>query len=228
MTAPGSLRTGPPAAVLRLHGISKSYAGRRVLHDVNLEVAAGECVALLGPNGAGKSTLLRIAANLTRPDAGAVAIRGTPAKHDAAEARGHLGYIGQEPALYDDLTPAEHLRLWARLHNRPDTPPGGTDAALGQAGLAAAAHKPTGSLSRGQRQRLGLALATQGDPAVLVLDEPFTALDARGAADLEAHLAARRASGTAILLTVHDEAQARRLATRRVRLDRHRLTEEPA
>lgn len=231
MTAPASTRAGTTpgrtTALLRLRGVTKSYGGRRVLEQVDLEVSAGETVAVLGPNGSGKSTLLRIAANLTYPDQGSVAVLGQDLPHDAPASRGNLAYVGQDPALYDDLTPAEHLRFWSRLRRKPLDAAAG-DAALAKAGLAAAAHKPTVTLSRGQRQRLALTLAGLGDPPLVLFDEPFTALDAHGQRDLEETLRGRREAGAAILLSLHDLEQARRIATRVLRLDHHRLVEVSA
>lgn len=204
---------------LVLRNIAKSFAGRTILRDVGLEVRAGEAVAVLGPNGSGKSTLLRIAAVLSPPDQGEVAVAGSPARRDDQAARRAIAYVGQEPALYDDLTPAEHVRLWGQLRKVEAD----VDAVLTDAGLAAAAHRPCGQLSRGQRQRAALAIALLGDPRILVLDEPFTALDSEGEAWLGDLLARRRAAGCALLVAVHEPAQADRLRARTVRLRDRRL-----
>ncbi len=206
-------------AALRLRDVAKSYGGRAILRAVSLEVAAGQAVAVLGPNGAGKSTLLRVAAALSPADQGTVEVQDAPAGRDDRAARRAIGYVGQEPALYDELTPTEHVTLWARLRQgKPDV-----DAVLADAGLAAAAHRPCAHLSRGQRQRLALALALLGSPPVLVLDEPFTALDSQGEAWLADRLAAHRAAGAALLVAVHDHKQADRLLARTLRLREKRL-----
>lgn len=208
-----------PQATLRLRAVSKSFAGRRVLRDVHLDVHASEAVAVQGPNGSGKSTLLRIAAALSPPDEGEVEVAGAPVRRDDLAARRAIAYVGQDPALYDELSPSEHVRVWARLR-KADLD---VDAVLGDAGLAAAAHRTCGTLSRGQRQRVALVLALLGDPRVLVLDEPFTALDAAGEAWLGNALGHRRAAGCALLVAVHDPAQADRLLARTVRLRDRRL-----
>ncbi|HUR26204.1 MAG TPA: heme ABC exporter ATP-binding protein CcmA [Candidatus Thermoplasmatota archaeon] len=209
------------APALRLRGVTKRYGARMVLRGLDLDVARGETVAVLGPNGAGKSTLLRIAAGLARPDSGAVAIAGHDTRKDPLAARKACSFLSQAAPLYDELTPAEHVAWWARLHGRDATPPA-ADQAVAEAGLRRLAHHPVRTLSGGERQRLALALALLPDPAVLVLDEPFTALDGVAHAWLESLLAARRESGTgATLLSLHDEAAAARVAGRVLRLAAH-------
>lgn len=197
----------PPAmaAALRLHQVTKRLGGRTVLRQVSLDVAPGETLAILGPNGSGKSTLLRVAAGQSRPDAG------------AAERDGAASFLGQDAPAYAELTPAEHVAWWARLWRKPHDA-AAVHAALAEAGLLALAHRPAGTLSRGERQRLALALAFLPDAPLLVLDEPFTGLDTVAHAWLESRLAARRASGKATLLALHGEDAAARVADRVMRL----------
>jgi ABC-2 type transport system ATP-binding protein len=207
----------PPQPLLRLRGVSKRYGARTILKGLDLDVAAGETVAVLGPNGAGKSTLLRIASGLSRPDAGSVEVAGHDARREPLAARKACAVLSQDAPLYDELTPAEHIAWWARLHGR-DAGQAATDRALVEAGLARLAHHPVRTLSRGERQRLALALVLLPEPPVLVLDEPFAALDAVAHAWLESLLVARRAAGRATLVSVHDEAAAARIASRTLRL----------
>ena len=206
---------------LRLRGVAKRYGARSILRGLDLDVADGETVAVLGPNGAGKSTLLRIAAGVSRPDAGTVEVAGHDARREPLATRRACSFLSQEAPLYDELTPAEHVAWWARLHGR-EASAAAADQALLAAGLARLAHHAVRTLSRGERQRLALALALLPQPRLLVLDEPFTALDAVGHAWLESILAARKASGRgATLLSLHDEAAAARVAGRVVRLAAH-------
>ena len=201
---------------LWLSNVRKSYGGRALWTSVDLTVETGETVALLGANGAGKSTLLRIAATVCRPTAGSVVVGNVDARREPEKARCLLGYQPQDAPVYAELTPAEHLRWWMRLHDAPVD----VDAALVHFGLAAMAHKPSATLSRGQRQRVALAMASLHAPPLLLLDEPFTALDGAGQSVVGSILESRRGNqGT--LLALHDEAQARRLADRVVRLDRN-------
>jgi ABC-2 type transport system ATP-binding protein len=192
-------------AALTLTGITKRLGGRPVLRGVGLQVGAGETVAVLGPNGSGKSTLLRIAAGQSRPDKG------------RAERPAPVSYLSQEAPVYAELTPAEHVRWWSRLWRRPHDAEA-VHAALADAGLLQLAHRAAGTLSRGERQRLALALAFLPDAGLLVLDEPFTGLDTVAHAWLESRLAARKAAGKATLLSLHGEEAALRVADRVVRL----------
>lgn len=215
---------------LRLRGVGKSYGNRAILSGIDLRLAPGECVAVMGRNGSGKSTLLRLAATLVRPTAGTVEVAGIDAGHHPEHARAGLSLLSQEAPLYPELTPREHLRWWARVQGMPDAP-GRIDAALAAAGLArdgGHAHAtgpptrrgsdlPVRSLSRGTRQRLAIAMALLPDRPLLILDEPFTALDDEGRAWLVGEVAARRGR-QAILLALHDEAQAAALANRTLHL----------
>lgn len=206
---------------LLLAGVGKRYGPRPILRAVDLAVAPRETVALLGPNGSGKTTLLRIAATIARPDAGRVVVGGVDARRFGELARARLAYAPQNAPVYAELTVAEHLAWWGRLRGarveRADV-----ERALADAGLARMSRERGVALSRGQRQRLVLAMSFLGDPPLLLLDEPFTGLDGEGQEWLEARLAARRGS-TATLVAWHDADAARRLADRRLRLADGRL-----
>lgn len=206
-------------AALRLSGVCKSYDGRVVLHDIDLTVEAGETVGVLGANGSGKSTLLRLVATLARPDAGTVEVCGVAAADKPETARRHLSILTQDAPTYAELTPHEHLAWWSRAQGLR-LAPATIEAATVESGLGHAAHKPAGTLSRGQRQRLALAMALLPDRALLVLDEPTTALDTEGRRWLETRLATRRG---AALMALHDAGEADRLCDRVIRLDGGRL-----
>jgi ABC-2 type transport system ATP-binding protein len=201
------------APTLTLEGVSKAFSRRPVLRALTLRVEAGERVALTGPNGCGKTTLLRIAATLVRPDSGHVAVMGQDARRDPVAARTCMSVLTQDAPVYPDLTPREHVRWWARAQGvrAPDA-----DAILGDAGLAGAASHPARRLSRGQRQRLALALAFLPERPLLLLDEPATGLDADGRAWLADRLRALPPT-TSVILAGHEAAVAG-LATRTVPL----------
>lgn len=149
-------------------------------------MAPGEHVLLQGENGAGKSTLLRLVATMVRPTAGTVEVAGTDARRDPEQARRALSILVQESPLYPELSPREHLRWWARAQGALN-PPG----LLASAGLDGHADVPARNLSRGQRQRVALAMALLPDRPLLLLDEPFASLDDAGARWLRRELDAR-------------------------------------
>ena len=187
----------PPRLVVE--GIGKTYRRRRVLDGVDLVVAAGEVVAVVGPNGAGKSTLLRICAGLESPDAGRVTVHGG------------LGYCPQQPALVDLLRAAEHFELV------------GAGRGLGReesrrAGLELAARldwvpddRTVGELSGGTRQKLNVVLSALGDPAVLLLDEPYQGFDGESFLDFWEQVWHWRDEGRAVVVVTHRPEQLKRV-----------------
>jgi heme exporter protein A len=165
-------------AVARLR---RDYGDRPALGGVSFFLAAGESLVVLGPNGAGKTTLLRILATLLRPTSGEVSVLGCSLPGEAWKLRGRVGYLGHEPLLYRDLTGRENLRFHARLH--------GVDRAraevrieglLAAAGMSRRADERVAELSAGMRQRLAICRCVLHEPALLLLDEPDSNLDASG------------------------------------------------
>lgn len=194
-------------------GLEKRFGRRRAVAGLTAAVAPGECLALLGPNGAGKSTFLRLAAGLARPTAGGLRVLGRDPR--STSSRAAVGYLGHRAGVYAALTARENLRLHARLHGLP-SPDGPVAAGLERVGLAARADEPVRAFSQGMKQRLGLARVLLHDPEVLLLDEPFSGLDAGGARVLEEVLAQLREAGRTVVLVTHDADAAVRLATRLV------------
>jgi len=187
--------------------VCRSRGGHRVVDGVSFSVAAGEIVGLIGLNGAGKTSLIDCLAGLAAPDEGQIRVAGHAPGSRAARAA--TGTLLQQPGLPARLRVAETMALFAGLQGRPVCPK--LAAALG---LAAIADQRVDRLSGGQRQRLALALALQHDPAVILLDEPATALDPGMRRDLAVLLASRRAAGAAILMATHDLAEAASLCDR--------------
>jgi len=200
-------------------GLSKRFGPTQALAGVDLAVPAGAVLAVLGPNGAGKTTLLRLVAGLARPSAGRLAVAGERAGRPAARAR--VGLVGHQTFLYPELTARENLLFAARLHRVPRALGRAADL-LREEGLAALADRPAGTLSRGTAQRLAIARALVHDPLALLLDEPFTGLDAASADRLAARIAAARDAGRAVLLSTHDVARASALADTALVLSRGR------
>lgn len=163
---------------VELRGVRKSFGRQTVLHDIDFSVHRGEIVGLLGPNGSGKTTSLRIVAGFLAADAGSVEICGEPVGPGAPGVRAHVGYLPERPPLYDPLTVYEYLDFVAaakgigRAGRRR-----AVDAAIDAFDLGAVRRKVVGHLSKGFRQRVGLAQATLGNPEVLLLDEATSGLD---------------------------------------------------
>jgi heme ABC exporter ATP-binding subunit CcmA len=199
--------------LLEATGLRRAYGRRQVLRDIDLTLCAGEAVAVAGPNGAGKTTLLRVLAGLARPDRGEVRLDGQPLRRDAPEVRRAVGLVSHQTLLYDDLTLHENLTFAARLYGLP-TPSAAARSALDEAGLGARADESPRRLSRGLAQRAAIARALLHRPRVLLLDEPFTALDAAASERLRSELRTRREQGLGIVLVTHQLAEAWQVATR--------------
>jgi heme ABC exporter ATP-binding subunit CcmA len=192
--------------VVSARGLSRRYGRFWALRDLDLEMFAGEAIALLGANGAGKSTLLSLLCTLSRPSDGRLEIMGLDPQKKSAEVRAHLGYVAHHTLLDDALTARENLRYYGdvfgldRLEER-------IEQRLTQMGLIERAEDRAEGFSRGMRQRLSLARALLHDPKLLILDEPFTGLDAPGCRDLANALAEEKSRGCALILATHQLAE---------------------
>lgn len=198
-------------SLVHVHGLERRFGTVAALRGVDLDVEAGECVLLVGPNGAGKSTLLRTLAGLVRPTRGTVTVAGRDLWRDPS-ARRAVGFLSHHAFVYDDLTARENLRFAAALHGL-DGVESRIDAALDAAGLTRRADATVAGFSRGMLQRLAIARATLHDPALLLLDEPFTGLDAPAGDALRERLAALRA-GRALVCVTHEPSELWTLASR--------------
>jgi ABC-2 type transport system ATP-binding protein len=197
------MRTSAASAVLlEARAIDKRFGDRQALRGVSLAAAAGEVVAIIGPNGAGKTTLLSIIAGIQRPDAGELVVPP-----------GEIGWVPQQAAVYGKLTVAENLRLFARLEKRPDVEES-VRRMLRQAGLEARAGDQAATLSGGNRQRVNIAIGLLAQPDALLLDEPTAALDPRQRGRLWEFIRALAESGTTVLFSTHNVAEAERNADR--------------
>ena len=188
--------------VIQADNLGKSYGVTWALRGVRLEVGAGEAVAVFGANGAGKSTLLRLLATLSSPSCGTLQLMGRDAGQHPQLVRAALGVLVQQSYLYAELTAAENLALYADLYGVTDGPQRVREV-LADIGLSQVATRRVRTLSRGMQQRLALARAMIHRPALLLLDEPDSGLDAAGQRYLAHLLRAGCRQGQAVVLATH-------------------------
>ena len=186
-------------ADVSIRGLTKHFGPVRAVEDLTFEVPAGRITGFLGPNGAGKTTTLRMALGLVRPTAGVALIDGSPYA-DLPNPRRVVGAVLEATGFHGGRRGRDHLRVLAQQAGVPDSR---VDEVLELVELTAAADRRVGGYSLGMRQRLGLASALLGDPAVLILDEPANGLDPPGIAWLRELLRELAADGRAILVSSH-------------------------
>jgi heme exporter protein A len=207
---------------LQADDIRKTFGHFSALAGVTLNVARGEFLALFGRNGAGKTTFLKIAATLIRHTHGNIRIEGLDIREEPEKARRHIGFLSHNTYLYRDLNPVENLRFFARLYQIPQ-PDKRIESLLDRVGLRRRASDPVRAFSRGLHQRLGIARVMLHDPSLILLDEPYTGLDANAVDVLNDLLDEARAAGKTIILTTHDLEQGLRGATRAAIIDRGKV-----
>jgi heme ABC exporter ATP-binding subunit CcmA len=193
--------------VISARNLSKRFGVKRVFERVDLELERGDFLLVTGPNGAGKSTLLRVLAGLAAPTEGELAL----------PERGAIGYLGHEPQVYRELTPLENLHLFGRLYRVPDRSER-IGMLLERFGLWHVRDGRVSTFSRGMQQRLALCRVLLHDPSLLVLDEPFNALDAAGAELLDGTLAEQELRDRTLIVATHDPARVEHLATKALAL----------
>jgi len=208
------------AAALEVDRVSKYYGDFPALRDIQLSITPGSTVALLGRNGAGKTTLLRIIAGLSKASEGSVRIQNADVREQATRRR--IGVLGHGISLYDELSATENLVLFANLYGLTE-PEKTADAWLVRTGLDRVRDGLVREFSRGMRQRLAVARAFMHEPEVLLLDEPFTALDDRAIAVLQSLLADAHANGRTIILSTHQLREALEVATHVALIQRGQL-----
>jgi ABC-2 type transport system ATP-binding protein len=165
-------------AMIKVEGLTKRYAGVTALQDVSFTVQRGEIVGFLGPNGAGKSTTMRILTGFIPASAGRVEVAGLDVFEDSLAVRRHIGYMPENNPLYEDMRVGEYLKFRAKLKDVPRAQrKERIDDCMEMTGIADVRRRVIGQLSKGYRQRVGLADALLGDPDLLILDEPTIGLD---------------------------------------------------
>jgi ABC-2 type transport system ATP-binding protein len=209
----GSVSGPGPAAVLA-EGLTKRFGARTAFENVDFSVGYGEVFGFLGPNGAGKTTTVRTLGTLIAPTSGSASVAGLALTPDnAVEIRRRIAVMPESPGLYLRLSVAENLEFFAGLYELDDVR-GRIDRALRAVNLQDRADDPCRSLSKGLRQRVGLARALLSDPQVLFLDEPTSGLDPVAAREVHDLVDGLRKRGVTIFLTTHRLAEAERLCDR--------------
>jgi heme exporter protein A len=193
--------------VISARGLGRSFGAKRVIRDLDLELAERETLLVTGPNGSGKSTLLALCAGLLVP---------TQGKLEVAADRGRIGYLAHEPLVYRELTALENLDLYGRLYRVPERRER-IGMLLERYGLWESRRDRVATFSRGQQQRLALCRTLLHQPDLLLLDEPYAGLDEAGAELLDAELGGLAGTRTLVLAT-HDPERVAPLATERLAL----------
>ena len=212
----------PDTFALESEDIRKTFGHFVALTGITLSVKRGEFLALFGRNGAGKTTFLKIAATLVRYTYGKLRIEGIDIREEPEKARRHIGFLSHNTYLYRDLNPIENLRFFCRLYGMPDSEER-ILSLLDRVGLRRRASDPVRAFSRGLHQRLGIARVMLHDPSIILLDEPYTGLDANAVEILNQILDQAWAAGRTIILTTHDLEQGLRSATRAAIIDRGKI-----
>jgi ABC-type multidrug transport system ATPase subunit len=193
--------------VISARGLGRRFGTKRVLRDLDLEVQSGELLLVTGPNGSGKSTLLALMAGLLVPTEGELEV-DLP--------RGRIGYLAHEALVYKELTALENLDLYGRLYHVPERRET-IGALLERFGLGGSRHQRVGSFSRGMQQRLALCRVLLHDPELLLLDEPYSGLDA-AARTLVDDVLAESAGSRTLVVASHEPEHVRSLATQALAL----------
>jgi len=204
-------------------GLTKQFGTTTALAGIDLDVAPGEGLAVFGPNGAGKTTLVRLLTLTLRPTRGTLHVLGRDPRREGAAIRAGLGVISHHLFLYDALSALENLEFFAGLYGVA-APRRRCLELLEAVGLTLRADDPLGSLSRGMQQRVAVARALVHDPEIVLLDEPFTALDPRACTVLEGLLADLRRRGRTVILTTHDLPRGLAASSRYIVMTRGRIT----
>jgi ABC-2 type transport system ATP-binding protein len=207
---------------VRLEGVTKTYGATAAVSDLSFTVEEGEVFGIVGPNGAGKSTTLGMLSGLIRPTGGTITIFGKDRRQHALHIAQRTGVLTEDPSFYDHLSVSKNLLIFARLAGREVT----LNKVLDLVGLDQVADQRAGTLSRGMRQRLGLAQAFLTEPELLLLDEPTSALDAEQSHEIvELLRRLSKVAGVTIIMSSHQIDEIEALCDRIAVLDRGRLAQ---
>jgi len=197
-----------PGVAIEVRGLSKSFGGREVVHDLSMQVKRGTIYGFLGPNGSGKTTTIRMLCGLLTPDRGDGFCLGYDIRRDADMIKRQVGYMTQRFSLYQDLSVRENLEFVARLYGLSDARRAARDM-IERIGLRGREEQLAGELSGGWKQRLALGACTLPNPRLLLLDEPTAGVDPKARRDFWNEIHALAAEGLTVLVSTHymDEAE---------------------
>jgi heme exporter protein A len=215
-----AMQVARPVTGIEVRSVTRRYGATLALRQVSTHFRAGTLTFLEGPNGAGKSTLLAIIGTVLKPSSGSVIYE--PFGDDAEQARRHIGWVAHESHCYRELSGRRNVALVGEIHGVSRLSEN-VERVIARVGAEPFADRPVGTLSRGQRQRIALARALVHDPTVLLLDEPWTGLDAASVERLEAVILEEIARNSLVIAVTHGTGVAERLGARRLRIEGGRV-----
>lgn len=210
--------------MIRVEGLTKDYGARRAISNLNFEANQGEIVGFLGPNGAGKTTTMRILTGYMPPTDGTASVAGYDVVAESLEVRKRVGYLPETVPLYTDMTAFEYLKFMADLRKLPDAQERAEEA-LEMVGLEGRSESYIGTLSKGMRQRMGLAQALIHHPEVLILDEPTIGLDPGQVVEVR-HIIREMGKQRTVLLSTHILSEAQQICDRVLIINKGKIIAE--
>lgn len=209
-------------ATIEVNHITKQYGQQKALDDVSLSINKGEVVGLLGPNGAGKSTLMKILTSFIPPTSGTAQVNGLDVEEDSLKIREKIGYLPENNPLYTDMYVKEYLNFVLRIYKGGRNKKTILQNIINLTGLGPEQHKKIGALSKGYRQRVGLAQALIHDPEILILDEPTSGLDPNQLVDIRKIISDLGKEKT-IILSTHIMQEVEAMCDRVVIIDKGKI-----
>lgn len=194
-------------------GVTKTFGSFDALSGIDLNIKKGEFVTLFGPNGAGKTTLIKLLSTLTKPTSGSLRVAGYDTSKEAGKVRASVGVISHDPYLYENLSAYENIKFFGEMYGVPDTATRAKEL-IELVGLGSRLHDLVRAFSRGMKQRLSVARSIVHDPSVLLLDEPYTGLDQKGARIFTDTLKWLKSHERTILMTTHNIDEGLQLSDR--------------
>ncbi len=209
--------------MIEVNGLRKTFGATVALDDVTFSVGAGEIVGLLGPNGAGKTTMMRVLTGYLPPSAGSARVAGFDVQAQSIEVRKRIGYLPETVPLYGEMTVSSYLKFVADLHEIPRPELGAAlERVMAQTGILDVSHRVIGHLSRGYRQRVGLAQSLLHQPEILILDEPTVGLDPKQVVEIR-QLIKELASRHTVILSSHILPEVSQICSRVIIINRGRI-----